>query len=278
MEENEIIKPRLDVVFKRLFMRDTDLLKCFVADMLEIRKSNIKELNVLNPNILPPMIDGKQSQLDLKMSVDDKIVNVEIQLCNKGSFPDRSLYYWAKMFSNELKRSENYTRLKQTICVNIVDFTLFDDCDSAYSNFALLEETRHTMLTDKCSIMFMELPKINNVIDKNDRKKLWLQFLKVETKEELAMLEKTGVPDIKKAAVILHEMSADDMERELAWQREKAIADDNTMKSTFISIGEERGLKKGRQEGRREERESIIAMMRENGYSEEEIQKLFHNR
>lgn len=88
-----VIKAKLDIIFKKLFTSDDDILMAFVADILDIPKSDIKQIKVENPNVLPSMINGKQSQLDLKMSVDDKIVNVEIQLCDKGNFRDRSLYY-----------------------------------------------------------------------------------------------------------------------------------------------------------------------------------------
>lgn len=252
----DVIKAKLDIVFKKLFTSDDEVLKSFVADILDISKSDIKQIKVENPNILPSMIDGKQSQLDLKMSVDDKIVNIEIQLCNKGNFPDRSVYYWSKMFSDELKKSEDYAELKRTICINILDFKLFN-CGSAYSKFLLLEEKRHDLLTDKCAIMFLELVKVDNEIDKNDRKKLWLQLIKAETKEELDMLEKTGVPEIQKAVVILHEMNADEQMREMARLREKAILDEKSAMNF----------------ARKQEREAIIARMREDGLSEEQIQK-----
>lgn len=257
----DIIKAKLDIVFKKLFTSDDEVLKAFVADILGIPKDDIKQITVENPNILPSMIDGKQSQLDLKMRVNDKIVNLELQLCNKGNFPDRTVYYWSKMFSDELKKSEDYAELKRTICINIVDFNLFD-CKSAYSKFSLLEETRHELLTDKCAIMFFELPKVDGEVDINDRRKLWLQLIKAETKEELDMLEKTGVPEIQKAVVILHEMSADEEMQELARLREKAIRDETS------------AFNFARREGRAEEREAIISRMRQKGYTEEQIRDL----
>ncbi len=259
----DIIKAKLDVVFKKLFTSDDEVLKGFISDMLDIPKADIGQITVNNPNILPSVLfvqDGKQAQLDLKLSVDDKIVNVEIQLCNKGNFPDRSVYYWSKMFSDELKKSEDYADLKRTICINILDFKLFD-CDSAYSKFLLLEETRHELLTDKCAIMFLELVKVDEEIDKNDRRKLWLQLINAETEEELDMLEKTGVPEIQKAVVILHEMSADEEMREMARLREKAILDEKS------------AVNFARREGAEERESEIIARMRADGLTEEQIRK-----
>lgn len=256
----DIIKAKLDVVFKKLFTSDDEVLKGFVSDMLDIPKADIGQITVDNPNIIPFYIDGKQSQLDLKMHIDDKIVNVEVQICNKGNYRERALYYWAKTYSDELKKSEDYLNLKKTISVNILDFELFH-CDSAYSKFSLLEETRHELLTDKCLLLFFELTKIDDRVDINDRKKLWLQLINAETEEELAMLDKTGVPEIQKAVVILHEMSADEEMREMARLREKAILDERSAVNT------------ARREGAEERESEIIARMRADGLTEEQIRK-----
>ena len=127
---------------------------------------------------------------------------------------------------------------------------------------------------------------MNNKIDMNDRKKLWLQLINAETEEELNMLENTGVPEIQKAVVILHEMSADEELREIARLREKAILDErsamNYAREEGIGIGMEKGRAEGREEGRekgraegREERDAeLLAKMSKKGYTEEQIRDL----
>ena len=220
----EIVRPKLDIVFKILFQKDMNILKAFVGDLLGIERGKIESIEVLNPEISPDDIDGKQSILDLKLCVDGNIVNVEIQLNNTGYFKERVVFYWARIFSEQLKKGEKYRQLEKTVTINIVDFKLFD-CDSPYSSFYLYEKDRKELLTDKCSINFFELVKVDNVIDKNDHKKLWLQFLKAETEEDLTMLNKTEVPEIKQAVVFLHEMSADEKVKEDVRRRETAIRD-----------------------------------------------------
>ena len=288
----EIVKAKLDIVFKALFTKNRDVLKCFVADILDIPKNDITELIVDNPEIYPDAKDGKESQLDLKLRVDDKIVNVEIQLCNKVNYKDRVVYYWAKMFTDDLKKSEDYLLLKRTICISIVDFDLFKECKSPYSKFLILEENRHVLLTDKFAILFLELPKIDSNVNKNDRKKLWLQFLKAETEEELDMLNKTGVPEIKTAVNFLHRMSADEKLREAARMREKTIRDEisaiNFAKLEGRQEGRQEGREEGREEGiqegiqvgrekgREEQKNELITKWRNKGYTEEQIQDLLN--
>lgn len=169
---SEIVKAKLDVVFKKLFTSDNDVLKAFVGDILDIPLDSIQEIQVINPNLLPAAAEGKQSQLDLNMTVDDKLVNVEIQLQNKGHYEDRALYYWAKLYSDQMQKGNKYGELKKTITINILNFNLFKETDSPYSKFSLLENSRHQLLTDKCSINFFELVKLDKTVDKNNRKQL----------------------------------------------------------------------------------------------------------
>lgn len=257
----DVVKAKLDIIFKKLFTSDNSVLTAFVGDILDLPQGAIKKVDVLNPNIMPVNAEGKQGQLDLKMQVDDKIVNVEIQLRNRGDFRDRALYYWSKIYTDELKKGERYTDLKQTITINILNFNLFD-CEEPYSSFSMLETKRNEQLTDKCSILFFELKKVNSKIETNNRKKLWLQLINAETEEELDMLEQTGVPEIQKAVVILHEMSADEELREMARLREKWALDYNS----DMSSAEKRGEKKKEAE--------IFDIMRKIGMSEDQIEKI----
>lgn len=278
---DEYVKPKLDVVFKRLMSRSNNVLRSFLSAFLEVDKSSIKDITFLNSENLPAAENGKRSQVDLKLNIDGKIINLEIQLCNEGNFPERTLFYWAAMYTEGIKKSSNYLELKKTICMNIIDFKLFD-CPEPYSVFTLLENKRHEPLTDKCTIMFMELPKIDDKIDKNDPKKLWMQFIKSETKEELDMLNQTGNPDIQEALVILHEMSADERVREEARMRMKTILDENTRIESALrkgrSEGKAEGRAEGKTEGRSEERAMMINAMRATGLSEDQITLVLKNR
>lgn len=276
-----VLKAKLDIIFKKLFTSDNEILTAFVEDILDLPRGAVKKVDVLNPNILPDRIDGKQGQLDLKMQVDDRIVNVEIQLRDEKNFRDRSLYYWSKIYSDELKSGDEYTNLKQTITVNILNFNLFD-CKEYYSSFSVLEKNRYEVLSDKCSILFFELRKLNRTVEKDNRKKLWLQLIDAETEEELDMLEQTGVPEIQKAVVILHEMSADEELQEIARLREKWTHDEVSALANSRREGREEGrkegikegIKEGRKEGIKEGKEEIIQKLRKSGMSEEQIKMI----
>lgn len=257
-----VISAKLDIIFKKMFSleENEDLLHDFLASLLEIPYNSIQRIDVLNSDLLPETAEGKFSRMDLKLLVDNRLINVEMQISAKSDFKDRVLYYWSKMYSGELKSGEEYGELKQSISINIINFNMFD-CKEFHSHFKLLEANRHETLTDKCSIHFFELKKINKNINENNRMELWLQLINAESEEELAMLQETNVPIIQKAVMVIHKMSADEKMQEIARMREKALHDEAS------------ALKGARDEGRADERSKIIENMRAAGFSESDIKK-----
>jgi len=279
-----IVKAKLDIIFKTMFSKseNEDILHSFLSTMLELPYDSIKEIVIQNSEILPETITGKFSRLDLKMQVDDKLVNVEMQIKNEPDFNDRVLYYWSKLYSGDLKSGDEYGDLKQSISINIINFNMFE-CPEFHSCFKVLEVNRHELLTDKCAIHFFELKKINKKINKNNRMELWLQLINAESEEELEMLRQTNVPEIQKAVMVIHQMSEDEKIQELARLREKALHDEASALGHARREGEQIGIEKGEkigiekgerigiEKGKEEERANIAARLKELGLSDDMI-------
>ncbi|MDY3258516.1 MAG: Rpn family recombination-promoting nuclease/putative transposase, partial [Ruminococcus callidus] len=224
MNSNKIIKLKLDIIFKAMFgtAENEQLLANFLSSILEIPRESIKKIIMDNVELIPDNYADKFSRVDLKMQVDDKIVNVELQINSEPDFAERTLYYWSRIYGSELKSGESYGKLKETICINIVNFNLFD-CNEYHSHFKIMEKTRHEVLTNKFGIHFFELKKIGKHPDKNNHMQLWLQLINAETEEELDMLENTNVQEINQAIVVLRKLNADEKMRYLAEMREKSL-------------------------------------------------------
>lgn len=160
MNSNKIIKLKLDIIFKAMFgtAENEQLLANFLSSILEIPRESIKKIIMDNVELIPDNYADKFSRVDLKMQVDDKIVNVELQINSEPDFTERTLYYWSRIYGSELKSGESYGKLKETICINIVNFNLFD-CNEYHSHFKIMEKTRHEVLTNKFGIHFFELKK-----------------------------------------------------------------------------------------------------------------------
>ncbi|MCM1023470.1 MAG: Rpn family recombination-promoting nuclease/putative transposase [Prevotella sp.] len=84
-----------------------DLLHDFWASLFEIPYNFIQRIDVFNSDVLLETAKGKFSSMYLKLLVNNRPINVEMQISAKYGFKDRVLYYWSKMYS-----SEEYCKLK----------------------------------------------------------------------------------------------------------------------------------------------------------------------
>ena len=66
------------------------------------------------------------------------------------------------------------------------------------------------------NIHFFELREVGRELNASDRKKIWLQFINADKKEEFKMLENSNIPEISKAVRVIRDMSADTRMREAA--------------------------------------------------------------
>ena len=93
----DVVSAKLDIIFKKFFTENVDMLYSFVASMLDIPQESISEIKITNPELPPESLEGKFSRLDLNLKVDNRLVNVEIQVKNEPDYRDRTLFYWAKL-------------------------------------------------------------------------------------------------------------------------------------------------------------------------------------
>ncbi len=258
------------------------MLHSFVASMLEIPQERIKEIKITNPELPPETLTGKFSRLDLSLKVDDKLVNVEIQVKNDADYRDRTLFYWAKLYSSELKSGEDYSELKQTITINIINFNMFNT-DDYHTEVAAMIKGTGEVFSDKFSIHFFELKKVGRKPNPNNSRELWLQFINADSEEEFEMISQTNVPIMKKAVNVIYDMSEDTKIREIARLREKALHDEaSALKNAKaegmaegIEVGVVKGRAEGKAEGKAEERANAIIRMRALGFTEEQVRKMY---
>ena len=258
-----VVKAKLDVIFKKLFTEHEDLLHDFISEILDIPSEKILNIVVTNPELPPETITGKFSRLDLKLQTDEQLINVEIQVRNDPDYRDRTLFYWSKLYTSELKEGEEYGDLKKAIAVNIINFNMFDGENYHTEVQTTIKETGE-VFSDKFSIHFFELKKVGQKVDPNNKKALWLQFINAESEEEFEMIKNTDVPIMERAVNVIYDMSEDTKVKEMARLREKAMHDEAS------------ALGNARREGKAEGIEEVIGKMRESGMTEEQIRQILN--
>ena len=107
-EEKKLLSPKLDVVFQALFgeIGSERITKEFLEAILE-RK--IEEVDLSGNIVLRrENVEDKMGVLDVLAKINDKeYINVEMQVYNKKNLLERILYYWAKIYTRNIKKKED---------------------------------------------------------------------------------------------------------------------------------------------------------------------------
>ena len=243
-----LLDPKMDFVFKNIFgsEKHPNILISFLNATLK-PKDLITEVEIKNTDLNKGYIEDKFSRLDVKATTsNDEIINIEIQLKNEYNMIKRSLYYWSKLYSEQLNEGEDYSLLKRTICINILNFKYLKT-RMFHSVYRMKEIHTNEELSDIEEIHFIEIPKLEDGSDEKDMLVAWIEFLKNPESEKVRSLE-MSVDEIREAKDELIKMSNDDTQRELYEMRAKTLRD----KISALNEAERNGIKKGREEGRKE--------------------------
>jgi predicted transposase/invertase (TIGR01784 family) len=213
------LDPKNDVVFKILFAAPAHR-PVLIALLTAVLKptSPIRAASVLNPEI-PKVLPGDRSVvLDIRVQLDDgRLVDVEMQVRVRKGASERFLYYWAKVYGNQLEPADPFTSLKPCVSVLFLGEPLLPGT-RFHSTFRVRETHDHQDLTDRLELHIIELSKLVYA-DPDDVLTAWGRFFAAQSDEELEVLAMT-VPELKPAKVALDEISSDEKARQAALDRE----------------------------------------------------------
>ena len=272
------ITPRVDIAFKKIFgvEENKDLLISLINSIVS-EEDQVSEVTLLNPYNPKNFKKDKLSILDIKAKgVDGKRFNIEIQISDEADYDKRALYYWAKLYTEQLKVSEDYSKLSKAIGIHILNFTSIPEVNKYHNVFHITEKETGLLYFKDLELHTIELKKFANNSDEEladivakvkTSLDMWVAFL---TRHDL--LNKDDLPkelddsSIKKAINVLDIMNFTDEEREayedhLKWLRIEA----NTLKKY-----EQKGIEKGKAEGKAE----LIKMMVNKGATIEVISRM----
>ena len=264
-----LLDPKMDFVFKNIFgsEKHPNILISFLNATLK-PKDLITEVEIKNTDLNKGYIEDKFSRLDVKATTsNNEIINIEIQLKNEYNMIKRSLYYWSKLYSEQLNEGEDYSLLKRTICINILNFKYLKT-RMFHSVYRMKEIHTNEELSDIEEIHFIEIPKLEDGSDEKDMLVAWIEFLKNPESEKVRSLE-MSVDEIREAKDELIKMSNDDTQRELYEMRAKTLRD----KISALNEAERKGIKKGREEGEKNKAIEIAKSLIDLGLDKEAISK-----
>ena len=279
---------RNDYAFKRVFgvEENEDVLQDLLECILEIPPEDIAGLELLDKEFHKEILTEKLGVLDIKLRLKDgTFVDIEIQNSWHFDFPERTLYYWSKMYNENIKQGQDYTKLPKCITINLIGKG-FNKNKRLHNKYLVLEQDTKEPLASKLEIHILNLAKArllegSQFRDKKTKRLLnWLKFIETDNPEVRNMLAQES-PMMRKANATIEVMEMSPRDKWLYDSRMKYEHD----RASCISEGYRQGLEQGIDKGVHQKALETANLMKKanceidfiiqmTGLSKEEIEKL----
>ena len=156
------INPRVDIAFKKIFgvEENKDLLISLINSIVG-KEDQVKEVTLLNPYNPKNFKQDKLSILDIKAKgTTGKRFNIEIQISDEADYDKRALYYWAKLYTEQLKVTDDYSLLSKAIGIHILNFTSIPEVDTYHNVFHITEKKTGLLYFKDLELHTIELKEI----------------------------------------------------------------------------------------------------------------------
>jgi predicted transposase/invertase (TIGR01784 family) len=247
IDDTFIMSPKYDFVFKYIFGNEKhkDLLIALLRDILAVPEEEFDGIEIINNELMKEFKEDRKGILDVRVRTKlGKQIDVEIQILPTEYMAERTIFYWSKMYTSQIKPGDTYDKLKKCVTINIVDFKCIP-LKKLYSSYHLTEDETGYRLTDILEVHFLEIPKLFDEDierDENDPIVQWMEFLDARSKGVMEMLAEKN-KDIKKAYDLLQIISKDEKARMLYEARQAEISDQKTRIKSAEQKGREEGAK-----------------------------------
>ena len=186
------IDPKIDCVFKALLgsVENRNLLVHFLnAILTSDLTAPITEAEILNPYNDKEFLDDKLSVVDVKAKDrDGRLYQIEIQLLTYRNLPERMVYTWCDIISQQLQSGNDYSLLKPVYSIWLLAENLLPG-ETDYAHEYKLQNRQGRTLADLGGIHLLELKKFTAERIETEEQR-WLKFFK-----DGEQLDETALPD-----------------------------------------------------------------------------------
>ena len=285
------LKMTNDFVFHKIFGEkgNEEILKSLIESVINRKINNLEIME--DTKLETAVQDDKLGILDVKTVLSDGTkVDVEIQVANEKNIEKRTLFYWAKLYTQYIKKGTEYEDMAKTIAINILNYNFLPEnmyhriCHIAY------DDLKREILTDNLEIHFLDLTKLKKKVkNAEDYLTLWLGFLE-GSRRDLVTLARDKVKAIEKAAKKLEKLQQDTgawrvYELKQKWEMDEASRQGRARREGLAEgmekgrkqgtkQGIEQGIKQGIEQGIEQGRKEIAQKMLANGISIEEVSEI----
>jgi predicted transposase/invertase (TIGR01784 family) len=186
------IDPKIDCVFKALLgsEENRNLLVHFLnAILTSDLTAPITEVEILNPYNDKEFLDDKLSVVDVKAKDrDGRLYQIEIQLLTYRHLPERMVYTWCDIISQQLQSGNDYSLLKPVYSIWLLAENLLPG-EGEYAHEYTLCDRQGRSLCKLGGIHLLELKKFTAEHVETEEQR-WLKFFK-----DGGQLDEAALPD-----------------------------------------------------------------------------------
>ena len=148
----------LDSTFKRTFGTDKELLMLFLEEVLPGRKiRDITYTNTVNTNHDPALHDSVFDVECVDADTGERFT-VELQLDDQEFFYDRALFYASLMIEKQLPKGMAAYEYPPVYVISLQNFRTHNPDKGFVFRFSLHEDSSNEKMTDRLNFIFLELP------------------------------------------------------------------------------------------------------------------------
>ncbi len=160
-----------DLAFKLVFGQEGT--KNVMIEFLNqvITGKTIVDVEFADKEIHPDVREKKTSIYDLLCKTDDgSRIIVELQKRKQDSYAERMLYYSMHQILKQVEAGKSSFDFCPIYVISIMDFTIDQNNGNPYVKtvYRLQEEKTHSLLTDRLTYIFIELPKFTKKVEELD--------------------------------------------------------------------------------------------------------------
>ncbi len=289
------VNPKVDLAFKKIFgVEENKDLTISLLNSIVSKEDQVEDITFLNPYNIQNFDKDKLSVLDIKAKGHNgKLFNIEIQVAEEADYPKRALYYWSRLYSEQMKTGQAYGTLEKAIGIHILNFNCIDSAtsDKYHHTFCPREKNLGFEFYEDMEIHTIELPKFEKEVADNLKDfvhkvktslDVWTTFLtKYDLLNPNELPKELNNPELKKALGVLGHINFDPQERGLYQERLDFIRLQTSVlkqryivgKEDGIKEGEARGIEKGKEEGIKEGKKLVAASLLQEGLAIATISK-----
>lgn len=259
---SKFLDPKSDLVFKRIFGQNTDLLISFLNGIMPFKDGGFIETVTYLPSEQTPRIPTlKNTIVDVKCTDESgRIFIIEMQMTWSSSFTKRLLFGVSKAYVQQLDRGHEYVTLCPVYGLGIINEVFDRSTEEWFHHYRTVNVKDTNKVLEGLELVFLELPKFKpQTIEHRKMGILWLRFLR-EINENMVDVPQEFMdnPELNKAMELAQESSytAEELDAyDKYWDAvrvEKTVAIDSFQEGEIkgkiegIEIGKTEGIEIGK--------------------------------